>query len=183
MMQAGMIDNAKDALVFAAPSTFRLDVSGPVYWVFTPARLADGKILMVNRGFVPERWQDAKTRPRGQITGPIDLWFSADPQTIAAAKEIGAVAPFYVVSRAGKPGTAGRCDNRSVGGDQGIGVRSAQASAGRCGPWAPAANGPVRGRIGLGSSWRNAPCALWLSLPRLSFVQKDHGNGCLRGVG
>ena len=49
---------------------------------------------MVNRGFVPERRQDAKTRPRGQITGPIDLWFSADPQAIAAAKEIGAVAPF-----------------------------------------------------------------------------------------
>lgn len=75
-------------------SAFRPDVSGPGYWVFTPARLADGKIVMVNRGFVPERRQDAKTRPRGQITGPIDLWFSADPQAIAAAKEIGAVAPF-----------------------------------------------------------------------------------------
>ncbi len=85
--------------------------------MFTPARLADGKIVMVNRGFVPERRQDAKTHPRGQITGPIDivgsmrwpearhwftpddepaknLWFSADPQAIAAAKGIGAVAPF-----------------------------------------------------------------------------------------
>ena len=36
-------DNAKEALVFAAPSTFRPDVFGPGYWVFTPARLADGK--------------------------------------------------------------------------------------------------------------------------------------------
>jgi cytochrome oxidase assembly protein ShyY1 len=26
---------------------------------FTSARLADGKIMMVNRGFVPERLQDA----------------------------------------------------------------------------------------------------------------------------
>ena len=75
-------------------SAFRPDVSGPGYWVFSPARLADGNIVMVNRGFVPEGRQDAKTRPRGQITGPVDLWFSADPQAIAAAKEIGAVAPF-----------------------------------------------------------------------------------------
>jgi cytochrome oxidase assembly protein ShyY1 len=60
-------DNAKEALVFAAPSTFRPDVSGPGYWVFTPARLADGKIVTVNRGFVPERRQDAKTLLRGQM--------------------------------------------------------------------------------------------------------------------
>ena len=82
--------------------------------MFTPA---DGKIVMVNPGFVPERRHDAKTRPRGQITGLIDivgsmrwpearhwftpddepaknLWLSADPQAIAAAKGIGAVAPF-----------------------------------------------------------------------------------------
>jgi surfeit locus 1 family protein len=59
--------------------------------VFTPARLADGKIVMVNRGFVPERRQDAKTHPRGQITGPIDIvgsmrwpearhWFTPDDE-------------------------------------------------------------------------------------------------------
>jgi len=112
-------DNSKEALVFAPPSTFRRDVSGPGYWVFAPAGLADGKIVMVNRGFVPDGRQDPKSRPQGQITGPIgivgsmrwpdtrhwftpddepakNLWFSADPQAIAAAKGIGAVAPFYV---------------------------------------------------------------------------------------
>ena len=40
------------------------DVSGPGYWVFTPARLADGGIVMVNRGFVPE--DQAKTRRRAR---------------------------------------------------------------------------------------------------------------------
>jgi surfeit locus 1 family protein len=112
-------DNSKEALLFAAPSTFRPDVSGPGFWVFTPAHLADGAIVMVNRGFVPDGRQDPKTRPRGQITGPItivgsmrwpdarhwftpsdepakNLWFAADPQAMAAAKELGAVAPFYV---------------------------------------------------------------------------------------
>ncbi|MGB6538622.1 MAG: SURF1 family protein [Xanthobacteraceae bacterium] len=112
-------NNAEEALVFAAPSSFRPDVSGPGYWVFTPARLAGGAIVMVDRGFVPDGRQDAKMRPEGQIAGPVDivgslrwpdtrhwftpndepaknLWFSRDPQAIAAAKNLGAVAPFYV---------------------------------------------------------------------------------------
>jgi surfeit locus 1 family protein len=85
----------------------------------TPARLADGGIVIVNRGFVPDGRQDAKSRPGGQLTGPVDiagamrwpdsrhwftpnddpahnLWFTADPASIAAAKGLDAVAPFYV---------------------------------------------------------------------------------------
>ncbi len=112
-------DNAEEALVYAAPSSFRPDVSGPGYWVFTPARLAGGAIVLVDRGFVPEGRQDVKTRREGQIAGPVNivgslrwpdsrhwftpndepaknLWFSRDPQSIAAAKGLGAVAPFYV---------------------------------------------------------------------------------------
>src|SRR3974377_1250032 len=43
-------DNAREALVFAAPSLFRPDVTSPGYWVFTPARLTDGSGVVVNRG-------------------------------------------------------------------------------------------------------------------------------------
>lgn len=116
-------DNTKEAFVFAAPSAFRPDVSSPGYWVFTPGRLADGGIVMVNRGFVPENRQDPKSRPEGEVSGPLqimgamrwpdtrhwftpndepanNLWFSRDPQAIAAAKDLGTslgpVAPFYV---------------------------------------------------------------------------------------
>jgi surfeit locus 1 family protein len=112
-------DNTKEALVFAAPSAFRPDVSSPGFWIFTPARLADGGIVMINRGFVPESRQDPKFRPEGEISGPLqivgamrwpdarhwftpsdepthNLWFSRDPQAIAAAKDLGPVAPFYV---------------------------------------------------------------------------------------
>jgi surfeit locus 1 family protein len=112
-------DNAKEALVFAAPSAFRPDVTSPGYWVFTPARLADGAIVMVNRGFVPEGRQDPITHPEGQLSGPLqivgvmrwpegrhwftpnddpahNLWFARDPQTIADAKGVGPVVPFYV---------------------------------------------------------------------------------------
>ena len=94
--------------------------------MFTPARLADGGIVIVNRGFVPEGRQDPKSRSDGQISGPVDivgamrwpdsrhwftpndepahnLWFSRDPQAIAAAKGLGAVAPFYIEQEAPVP--------------------------------------------------------------------------------
>jgi surfeit locus 1 family protein len=116
-------DNSKEVLLFAAPSTFRPDVTDPGYWVFTPARLADGAIVMVNRGFVPDDRKDPASRLQGQIGGAVEimgsmrwpgarhwftpadepaknLWFTADPQTMAAAKGLekspNAVAPFYV---------------------------------------------------------------------------------------
>jgi surfeit locus 1 family protein len=112
-------DNSKESLMFAAPSTLRPDVSSPGYWVFTPAQLANGGTVMVNRGFVPDGRQDPASRLQGQTAGPVEivgsmrwpethhwftpadeptknLWFTADPQSMAAAKGLGAVAPFYV---------------------------------------------------------------------------------------
>jgi len=116
-------DNAREALVFAAATAFRPDVTSPGYWVFTPARLADGSVVVVNRGFVPDARRDPKLRPQGQIaetfeiTGalrwpderrwftpaddaPHNLWFTRDPAGMAAAKGLdpkaGDIAPFYV---------------------------------------------------------------------------------------
>lgn len=119
-------DHGGEALVYGAASAFRPDVSGPGDWVFTPARLADGGVVMVDRGFVPEGRQDPKTRAAGQIAGPVaitgalrwpetrhwftpkddaahNLWFTRDPQAIAAAKGLSAVAPFYVEQEAPVP--------------------------------------------------------------------------------
>jgi len=112
-------DSDKEALVYAAASAFRPDVSGRGYWAFTPARFPDGAYVMVNRGFVPEARKDTASRPDGQITGPIEivgvmrwpdphtwfspaddpshnLWFARDPLAIADAKGIRQAAPFYV---------------------------------------------------------------------------------------
>jgi surfeit locus 1 family protein len=116
----------EEALVYSAGSSLRPDVSGPGYFVFAPARLIGGSILLVNRGFVPEGRQDPRTRtppsgvvdivgvmrwpePRGSFT-PRDepakgLWFVRDPAAMAAAKNWGGVAPFYVDQEA--PQTAG----------------------------------------------------------------------------
>jgi surfeit locus 1 family protein len=109
--------NDKEALVFTTGSSLRGD-SGPGYWVFTPARL-DGRIVMINRGFVPESRKDPATRAQGQVAGPVEivgvmrwperpglftpaaepgknLWFARDPADMAQAKALGPVAPFYV---------------------------------------------------------------------------------------
>jgi surfeit locus 1 family protein len=121
-----LFDHAAEALVYGAASAFRPDVSGPGYWVFTPARLTDGSLVMVNRGFVPEDRKDAESRAAGQIAGPVaiigalrwpdprhwftpaddtahNLWFSRDPHAIATAKGLGAVAPFFVEMEAPAP--------------------------------------------------------------------------------
>ena len=51
-----------EALVYTARSASRSDVSGPGYWVFALARLANGGLVAVNRGFVPEGRKDPSTR-------------------------------------------------------------------------------------------------------------------------
>jgi surfeit locus 1 family protein len=112
-------ENDKEALVYAAASAFRPDVSGQGYWVFTPAQLSDGSVIMVNRGFVPGNLARPSARAEGQTAGSVDIvgvmrwpearhwfsphddpahnvWYTRDPAAIAAAKSIGAVAPFYV---------------------------------------------------------------------------------------
>lgn len=109
----------QEALVYSSGSSLRPDATGPGYWVFSPARLPGGGIVVVNRGFVPEGRQDPKSRSQGNRSGVFDLagvlrwpetpglftpkdepaknlWFTRDPAAMAAAKGWGPVAPFYV---------------------------------------------------------------------------------------
>ncbi len=118
--------NDQEALVYTAGSSFRPDVAGAGYWVFTPARLSDGSLVVINRGFVPLGKEDAASRPDGQMRGPVEvigalrwpekpglftpngdparnLWFARDHLAMAEAKHWGAVAPFYVEQEAPQP--------------------------------------------------------------------------------
>ena len=122
-------DHGKEALVYAAGSAFRPDVSGPGYWIFTPARLADGDFVMVDRGFVPEARKDPASRADGQIAGPVEIvgvmrwpdprhWFSpADdpahnlmvhPRPGGDRRRQGRGPGCAVLCRAGIPGAAAR---------------------------------------------------------------------------
>jgi len=90
---------------------------GAGYWVLTPLRLADGSIVLVNRGFVAgddrDRVQPAAaarvigllrmTEPRGGFLRHNDpaanRWYSRDVQAIAAARGLTRVAPFLSTLR------------------------------------------------------------------------------------
>jgi len=109
----------EEALIFTSGSAFRPDVSGPGYWVFAPARLPGGGLVVVDRGFVPEGRQDRATRAAAEVGARLDmvgvlrwpeqpgwftpqadpghnLWFVRDPLAIARAKNWGEVAPFFI---------------------------------------------------------------------------------------
>ncbi len=95
-----------EALVYTSGSALRRDVSGPGYWVFAPAQLTTGGIVVINRGFVPEGRQDPATRAVATVAGTADfvgvmrwpesrgvfsanddaahnLWFTREPAGIA----------------------------------------------------------------------------------------------------
>ena len=113
----------ESAFVYTAGSAFRPDVSGPGYWVMTPARVAGGSIVIINRGFVPlNNKEAANTLPPGSvdIVGVLrwpeqralftpenepqnNLWYVRDPKAIAAAKHWDSVAPFYIDMEAPVP--------------------------------------------------------------------------------
>ena len=130
----------QEALVYSAGSAFRPDVKGPGYWVFAPARLAGGSIVIVNRGFVPlERKDPATARARRCRTAASissascagrrraarsrpptivkdNVWYLRDLEAMAAAKhwtERGAV-----LRRAGIPGAARRLAQAGQAGRQ-----------------------------------------------------------------
>ncbi|QUS36096.1 SURF1 family protein [Falsirhodobacter algicola] len=87
---------------------------GAGFWVMTPLETADGTYL-INRGFVPAETRDDYARPEGEqtVTGLLRItepdggflrsndpeggrWFSRDVAAIAAAKDLGPVAPFFI---------------------------------------------------------------------------------------
>jgi surfeit locus 1 family protein len=89
--------------------------------VLTPLREAAGRIVFVNRGFVPTELKDPATRPTGQLAGTVRVsgllrvppdkkpgwfipdnrpdrndWFWIDLPAMAAADGLANVAPFYI---------------------------------------------------------------------------------------
>lgn len=88
--------------------------------IVTPLRLADGAVLLVNRGFVPVDRQTSAARAPGQIAGPVTVtgllripagkpsfftpdndaarnsWFFVDPPAMAKAARVERVLPFSV---------------------------------------------------------------------------------------
>ncbi|MDI1260642.1 SURF1 family protein [Aquabacterium sp.] len=96
---------------------------GSGFWVLTPLRLADGTVLLINRGFVPPEKQTRVSRqatePKAEttITGLLRMsepggaflrkndpsaqrWYSRDVRAISAAHGLRRVAPYFVDAKA-----------------------------------------------------------------------------------
>lgn len=122
----GTFDNGHEAHVFFSLAKPVAGVSGPGYLIVTPFTLADGRVVLVNRGFVPVQNKDAATRAAGQLQGPQtitglirqpearatfsgtddpgkNVYFVRDPGALAKALGIGAVAPFMIDLKAPTP--------------------------------------------------------------------------------
>ncbi|WFU40817.1 SURF1 family protein [Bradyrhizobium sp. CB82] len=109
----GRLLNDQETLVKAVTE------EGPGFWVLTPLQRDSGALVLINRGFVPADKRDPATRPEAnaphaiEITGLLRMteprggflrdndpvhhrWFSRDVAAIAAARRLGAVAPFFI---------------------------------------------------------------------------------------
>lgn len=116
----------QEALAYTAGSSLRPDVKGQGYWVFAPARLAGGSVILVNRGFVPLDKKDAVSRGEGTPHGSIDItgylrwpesrglftpsddvkgnvFYARDIKAMSDAHRWGATAPFYIDQEAPLP--------------------------------------------------------------------------------
>ncbi|MGE3148181.1 MAG: SURF1 family protein [Pseudorhodoplanes sp.] len=114
-----------EARVYSAGSGLRDDVKGPGYFVFAPAKLSDGSIVVINRGFVPgspSADSQPQARPEGEIeiVGILrwpeqrgwfvpaydpknDLWYARSLFEMTSQKRWETTAPFYVEQESPMP--------------------------------------------------------------------------------
>jgi surfeit locus 1 family protein len=94
---------------------------GQGYHVLTPLLEPAGRVIFVNRGYIPAELKDPARRAAGQITGPVrvqgllrlppvgrpnwflpdnrpdlNYWFWVDLSAMSAADKLNEVAPFYI---------------------------------------------------------------------------------------
>jgi len=112
----GVLLNDKEIFVGATSEAGR---NG--YHVLTPLREPSGRIVFVNRGFIPAELKDPAKRPAGEISGPVRIigllrvppserpawfipdnrpdlnyWFWVDLPAMQKADDLQDVAPFYM---------------------------------------------------------------------------------------
>ncbi|MBE1159221.1 SURF1 family protein [Dyella acidiphila] len=109
---SGQFLHDRQTLIWAASD------EGSGYFVLTPLRMADGAIVLVNRGFAPEGWcgrdGGCAPGPTGDVTvtGLLRMsepsgflrhndpahnsWYTRDVPAIAAARGLAHVAPYFI---------------------------------------------------------------------------------------
>jgi cytochrome oxidase assembly protein ShyY1 len=114
-IEPGSGDNA---LVYTSGSTLRDDVKSPGYFVFMPAQVPGGAVIVVNRGYVPTRSAPPLQGSQeiiGSLRWPDEsswfvserdasgIWYVRDPAAMARVLGWGKVGPFYIEQEAPVP--------------------------------------------------------------------------------
>lgn len=102
----------RHAWFYTSGSALREDVKSPGYFVFVPARIPSGQIVVVDIGYSPERqypWKAGKAEIVGYLRWPESpswfvsehdtsggTWFVRDQRAMAKVRAWGDVAPFYI---------------------------------------------------------------------------------------
>ena len=107
------------ARLFASGSALREDVKSPGYFVFVPARIRSGQVVVIDVGYTPARqyaWKAGQAEIVGYLRWPEspswfvsdhdaagDTWFVRDQRAMAKIRGWGEVAPFYIDQEAPVP--------------------------------------------------------------------------------
>jgi cytochrome oxidase assembly protein ShyY1 len=109
-----------DTYAYVAGSALRTDIKEPGYFVFHPAKLPDGKTVVVNRGYVPLEYNVQSPPGPVDVVGYLrfpekpsmfvsdssskgDTWFVRNQLLMAKSRGWGEVAPFYIDQEAPVP--------------------------------------------------------------------------------
>ena len=109
----------KDTLVQAST------VRGPGWWVMSPLRTREGRTILVNRGYVPDRVAPGVPGGAVAVTGLLrltepgggflrsndpaaDRWYSRDVAAIARRRGLGMVANYFIDAEATNPARGGQ---------------------------------------------------------------------------
>ncbi|MCC6890139.1 MAG: SURF1 family protein [Hyphomicrobiales bacterium] len=117
-LRVTFVPDAREARVYGGAG-LREDVKTPGYFAFAPARMADGNVIVINRGHVADLTPDRALKPIALPQGAIeivgalrwpepagwlirtysesqDLWLLRDHRAMAQRYGWGEVAPFYI---------------------------------------------------------------------------------------
>ena len=66
----GEFNHAQEIHIYGGSRQFK---GGVGYYIFTPMRIENNKIIMINRGWVPEKLKDPATRPESLLKGQVEV--------------------------------------------------------------------------------------------------------------
>jgi len=111
-LRAQFIEGARPAFAYTGGSALRDDIKAPGYFVFAPARLPNGQIVVINRGYTTQH-SAAPVRGVVDVVGYLRFpesgslfvsdhdasgatWFVRNPCAMAKELGWGETAPFYI---------------------------------------------------------------------------------------